>query len=102
MKFTTNKDGNLELTFKSPINIDNGFTNVPQGTKTSTMELFIDEDGTPTAIEWDVNDGEFVECIGVWCEDKDLVDYDGVFELPEQAIKLIEHAGYNVSDDFKN
>jgi hypothetical protein len=102
MEFKTNKDGNLELTFTSPINIDNGFTNTPQGIKTSTMELYKDPDGTPTAIEWIISDGEFVEQIGLWFEDKDLIDYDGIFELPSQAIKLIEQAGFNVSNDFRN
>ncbi len=100
MKIFTNNHGNLELEFFSPINIDNGYTNEYQGDFTSTMELFF-YDGTPSAIEWVVNDGEFVEHIGLFFENKKLEDYDGVFELPKEAIKLIRKAGYVVPKHFE-
>ena len=101
MKYKTNKDGNLELEFTSPVNIDNGTTNEFQGNFTSTMELFKNGKGTPTSIEWIVGDCEMVEHIGLVFEGKELCDYDGVFELPKQAIKLIRKAGYIVSKDFE-
>lgn len=101
MKFETNKHGNLELTFESHINIDNGYTNVSQGVLTSSMELFTDDKGTPTGIEWDVPELEQTEDIGLWFEGKTLTDYDGVFELPIEAIKLIRKAGYTVPRDFE-
>lgn len=105
LEFKTNKNGNLELSFTSNINVDNGITNTPQGEKLSEMELFLDDDGVPSMIEWVVydeeGDTEFVECIGLSFEGKDLVDYDGVFELPIEAAKLIRKAGYRVStNDF--
>lgn len=105
LEFKTNDNGNLELSFTSNINIDNGYTNEPQGDKLSEMELFTDADGTPNTIEWVVydknGDVEFVEHIGLWFEGKDLTDYDGVFELPVEAAKLIRKAGYRVStSDF--
>lgn len=105
LEFKTNKNGNLEVSFTSNINVDNGITNEPQGDKLSEMELFTNDNGTPTMIEWVVydeeGDTEFVESIGLFFDGKDLVDYDGVFELPIEAAKLIRKAGYRVStEDF--
>lgn len=105
LEFKINDNGNLELSFTSNINVDNGITNTPQCEKLSEMELYVDDDGTPTGIEWVVydeeGDTEFVEFIGLAFEGKDLVDYDGVFELPLEAAKLIRKAGYRVStEDF--
>jgi|TARA_R110000822_G_scaffold6851_6_gene28633 hypothetical protein len=105
MEFITNKNGNLELKFSSPINVDNGTTNIPQGERESEMELFLDDDGVPSMIEWVVydeeGDTEFVEGIGLWFEGKSLTDYDGVFELPMEAIKLIRKFGYSVPRYFE-
>jgi hypothetical protein len=103
LNFKTNKRGNLEVSFNSNINVDNGHTNESQGDLLSEMELFTDDKGVPTGIEWVVYDDEgetqFVEDIGLWFEGKDLIDYDGVFELPVEAAKLIRKAGYRVSTD---
>lgn len=88
-----------KITFTSPINIDNGFTNIPQGEHESTMELFGDEIGR-YRIEWMIEALNTVEYIGVFCYDADKVvsDYDGVFELPEQAIQLLEKNGFNCEE----
>lgn len=99
MKYTTNEAGNLVLEFISNINIDNGITIVPQGKHTSTMELFMDDNGVPKGIEWD-NPVDTV-WIGLWFEDRELVDYDGVFELPPQAIKLLRKAGFVIPKYFE-
>lgn len=102
MKITKKDNGNLVGVFTSNINIDNGVSNTSIGTKTSEMELFIDDDGTPSMIEWVVEDDEeIVEHIGLSFDGKDLDDYDGVFELPKEAILLIKESGYNVSEDFE-
>ena len=100
MNYTNTKSGNLLLTFESPINLDNGFTNNPLGTFTSTMELFKNDEGIPEMIEWDIEELETTESIGLWFDGNDLCDYDGVFELPKEAIELIKQSGFNVSDDF--
>lgn len=100
MKFTKSQDGNLMVTFESNINVDNGYTNASQGIKISEMELFTNDNETPTGIEWIVNDGEFVEGIGLWFDGRTLTDYDGVFELPKEAIKLIRKAGYRVPKEM--
>jgi len=33
---------------------------------------------------------------GMWFNNKELVDYDGVFELPSEIIVLMESQGYNM------
>ncbi len=90
-----------KITFKSPINIDNGFTNIPQGEHESTMELFSfnqwDCIEPLISIEWD-NPIDVVHInIEHYNENgKDIVTgYDGVFELPEQAIQLLEKNGFD-------
>jgi hypothetical protein len=100
MFFPTNKEGNLVLTFTSNLNIDNGYTNVSQGEHESTMTLYL-RDGEPVMIEW-VNPVTDAEHIGIeYDEDlKEVTGYDGVFELPAQAILLLEHAGYKISPDL--
>lgn len=91
-----------EIRFKSPISIDNGYTNNYQGEYDSTIELFRDEDGVPSGMEWIVGDVEFVEGIGLEFEGKRLTGYDGVFELPAQAIRMLRDLGYTVpAEEFE-
>lgn len=73
-----------KLEFISNINEDNGYTNTSVGTKQSEMELL------GNAIEWVVNDGEYVEGIGLEIDEDTnlLTGYDGVFEIPVQAMLL--------------
>lgn len=63
-----------------------------------SMKLYDNGDNTGN-IEWyyEINgEGDEVS-IGLWFEDgtKTLCDYDGVFELPKEAIELLEKHGYN-------
>ena len=102
MKITTNKRGNKVATFNSPIGIDNGYTNNYQGKFKSTMELFLDDNDEPTMIEWDVPDLETTEHIGIEYWDGEVQGYDGVFELPTQAILFLERVGFKVSEDLKD
>ena len=91
----------IKIEFTSPISIDNGYKNNPvHEAAKSTMEFFPYEDGAGGEIEWIVNDGEFVEHIGCITEGKVLIDYDGVFELPPQAVKLLRQAGFRVPREF--
>jgi hypothetical protein len=68
------------------------------------MELFIHDDSTPEtgsgSIEWIVEEFDMVEHIGLIWENNTLEDYDGVFELPEQAAKLLKYYGVNTPDDM--
>lgn len=33
---------------------------------------------------------------GLWFEGRELVDYDGVFELPKDVVDMLDGAGYDV------
>jgi len=94
-----------KITFKSPINIDNGYTNIPQGEHESSMELIQYEDRGQiiVVIEWVVMALDSVEHIGIeWDLNGDgkkiVTGYDGVFELPEQAIQLLEKNGFDCGE----
>jgi hypothetical protein len=41
-----------------------------------------------------------VEQIGLWCEfgTKKILDYDGVFTLPNEAIELLKENGFDLSE----
>jgi hypothetical protein len=86
-------------TFKSPINRDGGslgiITNLIEETEL-TLELFDLEDEN-YFIEWDIPELEMTEHIGIFCHDVDKIvsDYDGVFEVPKEAIKFLEDNGFN-------
>lgn len=86
-----------KIEFQSPINIDNGITNNPKGTHTSTMELFA-YPGGGYEIERCVDALDIVEHIGIEHTDKVVSGYDGVFELPKEAILLLEKNGFNCEE----
>jgi len=93
-----------KLEFESPINMENSFAawNVAKKAK-SIMELFFYKDSLSGFIEWDIPELDMTEGIGLGFEiDKDgkrkLVDYDGVFDLPKQAMDLLEQNGVDCSE----
>lgn len=102
MEYTKTKAGNLLLTFNSQLVLETTSAVQELGAHESTMELFTSEHGTPEMIEWDCPELEMTEHIGLWFDNKTLTDYDGVFELPMEAIKLIRKAGFTVPRDFEN
>lgn len=83
-------------TFTSHLNSETSFASTSLGTHESTMELFLYADGS-YGIEWDVPSLDTTEHIGIWVEDgtKTMCDYDGVFQLPKQAIELLEENGFD-------
>lgn len=83
--------------FVSPISIENSFTNEFMGDYESTMELFKFTDDH-FHIEWVIDDLDIVEGIGIWCNNKKVTEYDGVFELPLQAIELLKENGFDTSE----
>ena len=106
LEYSKDKQGQLVLTFRSNINIDNGHTNEPQGERESEMTLFCNDNGSPEGIDWVVYDEEgaleFNEYIGLEFDGKTLVGYDGVFEIPVEALKLIRKYGYRApAEDFE-
>ena len=73
----------------------------PIGTAPSTMELHKIQEGR-YYIEWDIPDIQTTENIGIWVDsDGELTDYDGVFSLPAEAVKLLRDNNIKVSHDFE-
>lgn len=100
MEIITNKNGNLELISSANLVRETSYNAEEIGENEFTMELFTSDSGVPTGIEWDIPEIEETHGIGLWFEGRDLIDYDGVFELPLEAAKLIRKSGYRVSKDF--
>lgn len=101
-RIAKNQDGNFVLTGKANIGLDNGFTNESLGEHGFTMELFVFDGSTVKSgfgsIEWDIPSLEITEHIGVNWEGGFLDGYDGVFELPPEAIELLEHFGLDCAE----
>ena len=90
---------NPKTTFTSPINKDYGGLGTIEllsDNTISTLELFDNGNGNYT-IEWDIPDLEITEHIGIFCYDKNKIvsDYDGVFEVPKEAIQFLEDNGFD-------
>jgi hypothetical protein len=68
------------------------------GTHQSTMCLYENEDDA-YFIEWDIPALETVETISLWCEEgtRCIYDYDGVFALPVEAIRLLQKNDFDTS-----
>ena len=67
----------------------------------STMELHKVEEGR-YYIEWDIPNIQTTENIGIWVDqDGELTDYDGIFDLPAEAVKLLRDNNIKVSHDFE-
>ena len=67
------------------------------GRRKQTMTLYLQNERAGM-IEWIAGDDGEGACIGLIFEERRVVDYDGVFSLPMQAVKLLESAGYNCSE----
>jgi hypothetical protein len=85
------------------------------GKANNEMTLYISEDGLTGSIDWEYDliqdddvdsdatdnwyddDGGSVG-IGLWFDGKTVTDYDGVFEIPKQAVEMLEENGYNCDD----
>jgi len=77
------------------------------GNHTCTMELYGYKDGPLRyCIEFDIPTlDESVE-YGIWCEynasgNPELVDYDGGFSLPAEAVSLLRKNGITVPEEFE-
>jgi hypothetical protein len=88
-------------TFKSPINADDGEKHHFIGHAECTMRLFAGP--LSGQIVWDYTfiDGRHIgekeqKIITLWFDHNHrLIDFNGVFELPDEAIELLEANGYN-------
>ena len=92
-------------TFKSSLIMEGSWGEQSLGEHESVMELHLTEDKTRGFIEWDVPDLQELTEIGlrfeVYGDEVVLTDYDDVFSLPYEAIKMLEEAGVFVSAEFK-
>lgn len=94
------KTTGLTKQFNTSISIDNGFVNNYQGEFDQTFELF-KEDDTHFMIEWDIPNMETTEHIGLtFDKDGNLIDYDGVFSVPDEAIEWIESLGLGLNMEY--
>lgn len=87
-----------EKTFVSDLVLEYSYTPTPNllGTYKSTMILYKDTEDY-YMIEWDIPELEDTWNIGLWTDPEDpriIVDYDGLFELPKQAIELLKENGF--------
>lgn len=92
-------EGNV-ATFTANLVSETSYSATSLGRHDCTMEFFQPR-RNEGFIEWVYGEEDVVE-IGLWFDSaKNLIDYDGVFELPKEAIALLESLGYNC-DDVKN
>jgi hypothetical protein len=66
------------------------------GKKKCTMELIPVK--SEYTIEWVVGDEEEIVEIGIWAVGNKVTEYDGVFSLPKEAIKLLKDNGFDTSE----
>jgi hypothetical protein len=82
--------------FNAHLNLDTGIVNVSQGFHNFNMELTKVRENVYN-IEWNIPSLDTVFNIGIWTEGKKVTEYDGVFELPKEAIELLEENGFDCS-----
>lgn len=92
-------------TFKSSLIMEGSWGEQSLGEHQSVMELYLTEDKTRGFIEWDVADLQELTEIGLrfelYGDGMVLTDYDGVFSLPAEAVKMLEETGVFVGTEFK-
>ena len=99
------KIGNI-LEFTTELFLERSITPTrePLGECQNDMQMYINESKSKGAIDWNYlgpDGSEGGAGIGLWFENNTLVDYDGVFELPKEAIKLIRSNGFRVPREFE-
>lgn len=106
---STMKTTGKTFKFNSPLNWEHSsglVVSISQHTE-STFELFTKCGDIPHTgygqVEWTyTTDSQqpSVEQIGIWWTNNQLDEYDGVFELPKQAVEFIQSLGIQVGPDF--
>jgi len=93
-----------QKTFTSELVLETSLSPVASklGKHKSTMILYAFGKENPDYyfIEWDIPSLNEVENIGIWCEDgtKNITDYDGVFQLSNEALELLRDNGFNTEN----
>jgi hypothetical protein len=101
METNYNINGNVNK-WKGELVSETSFSRTSIGVYDNVMEFFPSQGNKNNGfIEWtysnELNEADVVE-IGLGFEGKKVVDYDGVFELPEPAVKLLESLGFDCSE----
>jgi hypothetical protein len=85
------------LEFTSPINRETSFGSRPLADNAkSEISITINNDGTGVA-EWEGPELDEYERIGLSFTGNELVDYDGVFSLPQELITYLTQQGYDMT-----
>jgi len=83
--------------FRSPVNRETTYAITPLAKDVeSEITVTIDEETGVGGFEWNIDELEITEGGGLWFEGKELVDYDGVFELPKQLVNFLIAEGFNM------
>jgi hypothetical protein len=92
------------IEFKQDLNIQTSYSRIDLGMHFNRMELKIEPSGYYGIIIWNYGKkaaDEDETVIGLsFNENGELYDYDGVFELPKEAIQLLELNGYYLNADL--
>jgi hypothetical protein len=93
------------LEFKHELCLESSYSRIDLGMHFNRMELKIDKSGYYGHIIWNYGKNAADEdetVIGLsFNGNGELCDYDGVFDLPKEAIQLIKANGYTLDDDMK-
>jgi len=86
-----------KFVFSSPINLErsSGLKPISNSTK-SIIEVEIKETGVGYA-DWYIPELDMSEEIGLWFDENELIDYDGVMSFPDQLTDFLEKQGYNMN-----
>lgn len=83
--------------FDADLILESSFSTEELGLAHCSFEMFKEEPNHYT-VEWNHfigTDREDTTHIGLWFDEKDLYDYDGVFSLCSELIEWLEELGYN-------
>jgi len=96
-----------KIKFEQELVLSNSYSSKNIGKHINEMELRIHPHGKSGCIIWNYwpeNDEDNMDetVIGLWFNgNEEVEDYDGVFELPTEALKLIRDNGYGFNEDMR-
>jgi len=89
---------------EKPLTVKFGESATLRWLETPKWTVFLDESGMPTGFEH-ATLGDEGGSGGLWFDGTHLVDYDGVYSLPQGVIEVCEHVGLNMDyakdDDYE-
>ena len=91
------------IEFEQELVLETSYSTTNLGKFFNRMELVIHAGGKSGCIVWNYgkkSPDEDETIFGLCFNGNELEDYDGVYELPKEAITLIKQNGYVLSDDL--